>query len=72
MLRKDYYIPGDAIVYGTMNNNRVWNDGHNIRIFGHGTLSGERHPHPHDDTPPALDVDEWKYRPIEITEREIQ
>ena len=64
---KSYYIPGDAIVYGTMNNNRVWNDGHNIRIFGHGTLSGERHPHPHDDTPPALDADEWKYRPIEIT-----
>ncbi len=63
---KSYYIPGDAIVYGAMNNNKDWNDGHNIRIFGHGTLSGERHPHPHDDTPPAPDSDDWKYRPIEI------
>jgi Bacterial Ig-like domain (group 2)/Divergent InlB B-repeat domain/Secretion system C-terminal sorting domain len=45
---KHYYIPGNAIVYGTMNNVGVSipNDGtaissgHGIKIFGYGTLSG--------------------------------
>lgn len=44
--KRDYYIPGDAIVYGTMNNYDRWNDGHHIRIFGYGTLSGARIAHP--------------------------
>ncbi|MFC5457686.1 endo-polygalacturonase [Prosthecobacter fluviatilis] len=39
-----YYIPGDAMVYGTFCNPE-WKDGHNIRIFGHGTLSGARIKH---------------------------
>jgi hypothetical protein len=43
---RSYYIPGDAIVHGNMNNNRDSSDAQNIRIFGHGTLSGERIPHP--------------------------
>lgn len=43
---KNYYIPGDAIVYGTMNNHGNWEDGHHIRIFGYGTLSGARIIHP--------------------------
>merc|ERR1712227_74108 len=43
---KSYYIPGDAIVYGTMNNNKDWAPPQAIRIFGHGTLSGDRIPHP--------------------------
>ena len=64
--QKSYYIPGDAIVHGTMNNNRTWNDGHNIKIFGHGTLAGERIPHPQDEIPASLESDDWKYRPIEI------
>ena len=34
-------------MYGTMSNNKTWFDGHDIRIFGHGTLSGDRLPHPH-------------------------
>lgn len=63
---KNYYIPGDAIVHGTLNNQKVWNDGHDILIFGHGTLSGERYPHPDDDSPPAPDEDDWKYKPIDI------
>jgi hypothetical protein len=33
-----YYLPGDAIVYGTFYN-YAWGNGKNIRIFGHGTLS---------------------------------
>lgn len=63
---KNYYIPGNAIVYGTFNNNKDSSDGENILIFGHGTLSGERIPHPDDDTPPAPDSDDRKYKPIDI------
>jgi len=39
-----YYIPGDAMVYGTFCNPE-WSDGKNIRVFGHGTLSGARIKH---------------------------
>ena len=63
---KRYYIPGDAIVYGTLNNNRDWSSGRNIRIFGHGTLSGARIPHPDDDPAPAPDAEDWHYKPIDI------
>ena len=47
-LRSDrsYYIPGDAIVHGNFNNGRDSNDARNIRVFGHGTISGERLDHP--------------------------
>ena len=48
---RGYYIPGDAIVYGTMNNHGKWPDGHHIRIFGYGTLSGARLAHPKHTTP---------------------
>ena len=63
---KSYYIPGDAIVHGTMNNEKMYDDGHCIRIFGHGTLSGERYAHPDCDTPTATEKDYWKYKPIDI------
>lgn len=39
-----YYIPGDAMVYGSFCHPE-WEDGHDIRIFGHGTLSGARLKH---------------------------
>jgi uncharacterized repeat protein (TIGR02543 family) len=41
---KQYYIPGDAIVYGTFNthDNGSGDNGSNIRFFGHGTLSGAK------------------------------
>ncbi|WP_339732817.1 DUF1080 domain-containing protein [uncultured Gimesia sp.] len=42
---KSYYIPGDAIIYGTFHNNDE-QDGHHIRIHGHGTISGARLAHP--------------------------
>jgi len=51
---KSYYIPGDAIVYGHMNTydtvaNAPWPGlSENIRVFGHGTLSGAKSSHPED------------------------
>ena len=62
---KKYYIPGDAVVHGTFYGTN-WTDGHDIRIYGHGTLSGERIPHPDDDIPPAPEEDVNQYRPIQI------
>ena len=46
---KQYYIPGDAIVYGTFNNLTETNavaDGTNIKVFGYGTISGGKQKHP--------------------------
>lgn len=48
---KQYYIPGDAIVYGSFNNYGVPTgtlraNGENIKIYGLGTVSGERITHP--------------------------
>jgi len=67
---RSYYIPGDAIVYGTLNNGgRIHgedDDGDNIRIFGHGTLSGDRLPHPSFANPPINDTENWTYHPIDI------
>lgn len=66
-LRTDcnYYIPGDAIVYGTLSN-REWGKGKNIRIFGHGTLSGARLKHPEYARPKVSEKNHGLYRPIEI------
>ena len=41
---KNYYIPGDAIVHGAFNNQESAT-GDYIRIFGHGTICGERFKH---------------------------
>jgi hypothetical protein len=41
---KNYYIPGDAVVHGTFHQENNADGGHDIRIFGCGTLSGERLP----------------------------
>jgi autotransporter-associated beta strand protein len=41
---KQYYIPGDAMVYATFNNEES-GTGSDLRIFGHGTISGERFKH---------------------------
>ena len=66
MQNKSYYIPGDAIVYGTMNNNKVNQEGKFIRIFGHGTLSGDKLPHPNYAEPPIADEEYFIYHPIDI------
>ena len=57
---------GDAIVYGTMNNNKDWHPPQKIRIYGHGTLSGDRIPHPTKDDPIVPSSDRYKYHPIDI------
>jgi hypothetical protein len=62
---RNYYIPGDAIVYGTFSN-RKWGDGRGIRIFGQGTLSGARLRHPKYLDPPVPAKDHGLYRPIEL------
>jgi len=63
---RSYYIPGDAIVYGTMNNGQHGEDGDNIRIFGHGTLSGDLLPHPNFAQPPINESEHYTYHPINI------
>ena len=60
-----YYIPGDAIVYGTLSS-QAWADGRRIRIFGHGTLSGARLKHPKFVEPALSEADGRRYRPIEV------
>jgi hypothetical protein len=60
---RSYYIPGDAMLHGTLSNTK-WDDGHNIRIFGLGTLSGERIKHP---IHASISEDEHgSRRPIEV------
>lgn len=61
---RNYYIPGDAIVYGTMYNDEFQN-GHDIRIFGYGTISGARLTHPDYVTPEP--VSDHLYRPVHIS-----
>ncbi len=60
-----YYIPGDAIVYGTFSNTK-WGDAHHVRIFGLGTLSGARLKHPGYVEPAIPEIDHARYRPIEL------
>ncbi len=65
LANRQYYIPGDAMVYGTLSNKK-WGDGHHIRIFGHGTLSGARLKHPEYVKPAISEKQHSRYRPIEI------
>ena len=60
-----YYIPGDAIVYGTLSS-QDWAAGWRIHVFGHGTLSGERLKHPGFVEPALAEADRRRYRPIEV------
>jgi autotransporter-associated beta strand protein len=60
---KSYYIPGDAIVHAAFNNVDSGN-GNNIRIFGHGTISGERFKHWR-EVDPSGDLS-YMQRPIHI------
>ncbi len=38
----NYYIPGDAIVYGNFDDGGDSSERKNVRFFGHGTLSGSK------------------------------
>lgn len=62
---RQYYIPGDAIVYGTLSN-QEWGDGHHVRVFGLGTLSGARLKHPKYVAPAISAKEHKRYRPIEV------
>jgi len=59
---RNYYIPGNALVYGTFNGTGIRGGGHDIRIFGCGTLSGDRLTHPTFLKPPVLGGKEGHYR----------
>ena len=60
---KSYYIPGDALVHGTFYN-KDRKDGHNIRIYGHGTISGDKIPHPNFSDAP--EEEHHTFKPISI------
>ena len=60
-----YYIPGDALVYGSFSNHKKWDDGHDIRIFGLGTLSGSRLKHP-EFAEPRVKSNPSLHNPIDI------
>ena len=62
---RQYYIPGDAMVYGTLSNPK-WGDAHHVRIFGLGTLSGARTKHPKYVEPKISEKEHGRYRPIEV------
>ncbi|HYX05149.1 MAG TPA: carbohydrate-binding protein, partial [Bacteroidales bacterium] len=59
---KSYYIPGDAIVYGNFRSD----DGANIRVYGHGVISGLKIMHFSAFEELGITVDEWKQRGIVI------
>jgi len=66
---KKYYIPGDAIVYGTFNNIAMplagnLRSGENIKMYGYGTISCQGIHHP--NYVPGADPDQ--YSPIFITD----
>lgn len=68
---KKYFIPGDAIIYGTFGNHDDDN-GQNIKIFGVGTISGDPIKHPSYDLNSqfygnsANPVDGRPWKPISI------
>ncbi len=62
---RSYYIPGDAMVYGTFSNTK-WGEAHHVRIFGLGTLSGARLKHPDYVKPAVPGKEHANYRPINL------
>jgi len=67
---RKYYIPGDAIVYGTFNNigvpvGNAQANGEKVKIYGLGTISGDRTSHPAHDENKVLDDKEYKTIAIE-------
>ena len=62
---KTYYIPGDTVVYGTFNNAKQWNAQY-VLIHGHGTISGDKFPHPISADPPTPANERYTYSPISL------
>ena len=53
-------------MYGTMNNLEDKDDGDSIKIFGHGTISGDKIPHPDFAEPPVESDEMFTYHTIDI------
>ena len=64
---KNYYIPGDAIVYGNFGDFADNRSSENIRVFGHGTISGSKIPHFQDLPPGYLSGENKKLRILALT-----
>lgn len=65
---KSYYIPGDAIVYGNLNDYDDNQISTNIRVFGHGTISGTKMPHYQDFAAgPLPEAEHKKLRMLQLT-----
>ena len=65
---KSYYIPGDAIVYGNFHDNDDDDISKNVRVFGHGTISGTKMPHWQDfATGPLPESEHKKLRMLHLT-----
>ena len=62
---RQYFIPGNALVYGSFSNHKKWDNGHDIRIFGLGTLSGSRLKHP-EFAEPRVQSNPSLHNPIDI------
>lgn len=58
----NYYIPGDAIVYGTFNAPKDGTTVANVKFYGSGIISGDKIAHPKSDPDHKTDkiVDHWK------------
>lgn len=63
---KAYYIPGDAIVYGNFTGKNGSNPSNNIRVYGHGVISGKKilHHKSWTDYPGGEYDDPWAQRSI--------
>lgn len=65
---KSYYIPGDTIIYGNLHDNNDDEVSSNIRVFGHGTISGTKIPHWQDFSAGRLpDSDHKKLRMLHLS-----
>jgi Carbohydrate binding module (family 6) len=63
---RSYYIPGDAVVYGNFGDGNDDEASRNIRVFGHGTISGSKIPH-FKDLPPGHLSENKKLRILALT-----
>ncbi|MBF0198712.1 MAG: hypothetical protein HQL32_13430 [Planctomycetes bacterium] len=65
---QQFYIPGDAILYGNFSDDNHWDPTDNVRIYGHGTLCGSKIPHWKDwsDELKELKLDHKKLRVLQI------
>lgn len=61
---KNYFIPGDTMVYGSFYNYGRWGKGNDIKIFGCGTLSGRKLKNPSRIQPEPKNFE--MYHPVHV------